>query len=542
MRNQGHPQRSGTKMDRFLALMQEGQFAEAIKIGTRLAQKSKADPELLNYLGMAHGQLGQFEQAVQRLTLATKLRPNFAWAHNNLGTTLRNLGRLDAAASAIETAISLQASYAEAHNNLGNVRVDQNDFAAAITHYEAAVAAEPTYVRAHNNLCEVLEKTNQLDAFAAALDTAQLHCPPNDPRLLLHLGKQASRDKDYAAARDHLSKIRPEQVVSDVGIAAIELLGKAYDRLGDYDKAFACFTRMNEMTIQVMGITSSTIAAYTDEVRALADSWDKAETANIPHERDPDQGADLVFLVGFPRSGTTLLDTVLRGHADITVIEEGPMAERVDAAFGQLATAEHLAALPDDSAQDLRNLYRAELERANGGTPTTALIIDKMPLNLRHAGLMHRLFPAAKFIVSLRDPADSVLSCYMQNFAVNTAMASFLSLSQSATLYDQIWRLWRAYEAALPLHSFYLKYEDLVSDMEATVTPLIAFLGLAWDDSIIEYQATARQRTNINTPSYNQVTQSLYTQAMQRWRRYDDKLAPILPLTQKWSKEWDYPV
>ena len=542
MRDQGQPQRSGTKIDRFLTLMQEGKFADAIKIGTRLAQKSKADPELLNYLGMAYGQLGQFEQAVQRLTLATKLRPNFAWAHNNLGTALRNLGQLDAAASAIETAISLQPDYAEAHNNLGNVRVDQDDFAAAITHYEAAVAAEPAYVRAHNNLCEVLEKTNQMEAFATALATAQAHCPPNDPRLLLHLGKQASRDKNFAQARDHLSKIRPEQVVSDVGIAAIELLGKAYDRLGDYDKAFACFTRMNEMTIQVMGITSSTIAAYTDEVRTLAASWDSAGTADMPTDQDADQGADLVFLVGFPRSGTTLLDTVLRGHGDITVIEEGPMAERVDAAFGQLATPETLAAMSAITAQKLRNLYRDEVESANNGTPTTALIIDKMPLNLRHAALMHRLFPAAKFIVSLRDPADSVLSCYMQNFAVNTAMASFLSLSQSATLYDQVWRLWRAYEAALPLQSFYLKYEDLVSDMESTVKPLIAFLGLGWDNRIIEYQATARQRTNINTPSYNQVTQSLYTQAMQRWRRYDDKLAPILPLTQKWSKEWDYPV
>lgn len=538
MRHQKTSSQHQERLNQFLSKLQTGDFAGAVTLGTKLANKAKNDPSLLNYLGIAHAQLGQFERAAQRFTLASRIKPDFAWAHNNLGSAFRNLGKLDEAVEAINTALKLQGNYAEAHNNLGNVLADKEEFDAAIDCYRAAIASDPDYARAHLNLCEVLEKTNRLDAFGDAVRAASLHCSADDPRLLLHLGKLAVREKDYAASCDHLTKIDLDSNASDITIPACEQLGKSYDRLGNYDAAFASFSKMNKHTIALLGAADRSLTGYTEMITARSSTW---RVQPEPINPSPATSQKMAFLIGFPRSGTTLLDTLLRGHPAITVVEEQPMLDDLVSHFNIEESPAALARLTDDQILELRSFYLGQLKTHINSDISDQMIVDKFPLNLRHAALIQRLFPDAKIIFALRDPADCVLSCFMQNFTLNTAMASFLSLEQAGKTYDAVMELWTHYEPHLTIGTYYLKYEDLITELQGTMKPLLAFLGLDWVDAMGEHQKTAAQRTNINTPSYDQVTQPIYSQAMQRWRRYERHLAPVLPITKKWAAHWDYP-
>src|SRR5205085_4640311 len=216
-----------------------------------------------------------------------------------------------------------------------------------------------------------------------------------------------------------------------------------------------------------------------------------------------------VFLVGFPRSGTTLLDTLLMGHPALNVMEEVPLLERPAAALGDF---ERLPELSEAETEHLRDLYFEALGPVDGRT-----IVDKLPLNLLGAPLIHRLFPDAKFIFAARHPCDVVLSCFMQPFDLNPAMANFLDLENAARLYDLVLSFWERASAILPLQVHTLRYEALVEDKEAEMRDLIAFLGLGWDERVLDNQKVAAERGPIVTPSYAQVAQPIYKRARGRW-------------------------
>jgi hypothetical protein len=208
--------------------------------------------------------------------------------------------------------------------------------------------------------------------------------------------------------------------------------------------------------------------------------------------------------------------------------------------LGQLPTHAALGTLDTGGVRQLRAAYLDELRRHVGDLPDDCLVIDKLPLNLINAGLIHRMFPEAKFIMALRHPCDCVLSCFMQNFQLNDAMANFLDLEQAARLYDLTMTLWQQYQQKLGLEVGYLKYEDLVLDLRSAAEPLLGFLGLEWDENLMNYQETALSRGRINTPSYNQVTQKLYTQASGRWQNYRGHMAAVLPILEPWVAQWGY--
>ncbi|HEV2867529.1 MAG TPA: sulfotransferase, partial [Allosphingosinicella sp.] len=243
-----------------------------------------------------------------------------------------------------------------------------------------------------------------------------------------------------------------------------------------------------------------------------------------------------VFLVGFPRSGTTLLDTILMGHGQTHVLEEIPLLERVMAQVGGM---ERLADLDAAEIGRLREVYFASLDET-APPPLGATVIDKLPLNILGAPLIHRLFPDARFIFALRHPCDVALSCFTQGFELNDAMANFLEIEATAELYDKVMTFWQRCRDTLPLRVFELRYENLVADAEGAVRPLLEFLGLEWDPAVLDHHRTAAARGVISTPSYNQVTQRLYRHASGRWSAYREQLAPALPLLLPWARRFGY--
>ncbi len=527
-------------------------------------------------LGVELARAGRVEEAAAEHSAALRIKPDYVEAHHNLGNCLRRLGRLADAADCFRRVLELQPSLVEAHRSLGAVLSDLGRSAEAVEHLASAVEMTPDDAELRNNLgvalnaagrhdeaiacyrdvlrqkpdlgeaftnlCELYEKANDVDELRSAVAQRQSGSDSADAYLAYWQAVLAYRDGNFPEARDHLESIASGQLAPKVRLQRSELLGNVYDRLGDYDRAFSRFTEANGLAAEWQSAHRHDRAGYMDALSMLNESWSGAPLApwaGATSDRDP---VPLAFLVGFPRSGTTLLDTMLGGHSKIAVLEELPTVDRLRAALGRLPTFEALNALSEAEVLQMRSSYLEEAAQHGGEVGAGKLVVDKLPLNLVNAGLIHRVFPEAKFILALRHPCDCVLSCYIQRFRLNDAMANFLDLGNAAGLYDQAMSLWRVFEQKLGLVSATVRYENLVADPRPEIEPLLGFLGLDWQDSVLEHRSTALSRGRIHTPSYNQVTEELYAHASGRWENYRAQMAPVLPVLGPWASELGYSV
>lgn len=492
-----------------------------------------------NNMGNALMKLGDVQGAVQSFSRAGEVEPGLVDAHANLGLALVKLGKPQEGAAACERAMAVKADFPLAYVNMAHALDATGRTDEAIANLEKAITLAPHHIGAYSNLCDIYDRLNRIEDMRGVVERALEHCNPDDPRMLFRRAQLASRDKDNETARRLMEQMPEIGLTGAITKGRLTLLGKTCDKLDDPAAAFEWFRRANEFVREAPSSRQWNGEIYRSEVEGLAASfsglserpWSDASPSGRPAP---------VFLVGFPRSGTTLLDTILRSHPGIVVLEELKMVAEMRSMLGGPAGRDRLEALGDGDIAALRNAYFAELDKHLDGAPDTALVIDKLPLNIVHAGLIHRVFPEAKFILSLRHPCDCVLSCYMQNFRLNNAMANFLDIESSAILYDRVMRLWTAYRSVLPFAVHALAYEVLIADMEGSVTELLGYLGLEWDERMRDYRQTALARGRINTPSYNQVTESLYNRAAGRWEKYREPMQPVLPLLEPWARHWGY--
>jgi len=209
----------------------------------------------------------------------------------------------------------------------------------------------------------------------------------------------------------------------------------------------------------------------------------------------------------------------------------------LDAVARTIGDFVRLPTLDEAETERLRALYFEAL-----GSVDERTVVDKQPLNLLAAPLIHRLFPDAKIVFAQRHPCDVVLSCFMQSFAINDAMASFLDLGDAARLYDLVLTFWERCRDVLPLDVHIVRYEALVEDAEGEMRPLLDFLGLPWDEKVLDNEGAAAGRGHVYTASYSQVQEPIYRRAAGRWERYRAQLAPVLPILAPWAEKMGYDI
>lgn len=353
--------------------------------------------------------------------------------------------------------------------------------------------------------------------------------------------------------RDALARPGENQFVA----SCWKVLGKALDREGSHDAAFDAFTRGNQLAGQLADLPfeKNPLRQRTAAFRRLVTADWGAAWSGDPAAPDRDQSP--VFLVGFPRSGTTLMEQVLDAHPDIVALEEKPLVESVWGQLGhalkrpdpapedpverQAAALASLADLPPSSLVTLRQVYLRTLGQYLPW-PDGRVLVDKLPLNLSSLPLIARLFPEGRFIVALRHPCDCILSNYMQDFSMNPGMQFMVDIERAAGLYRDLMALLEQSRVALGLdpRMHFIRYEDLVSDFEPEVRKLLDFLEVDWDPAVTRYDEHARDRGTLATPSYEGVTRQLYTGAIDRWRRYADHLTPVLPLLREPAGRYGY--
>jgi hypothetical protein len=315
-----------------------------------------------------------------------------------------------------------------------------------------------------------------------------------------------------------------------------QLLGQLNDGAGNYDDAWRAFSRMNEIQRADPSLPQERAARYRNAIRTNLEA-STGEWASGWRDVTIDDGrSSPVFLVGFPRSGTTLLDTILMGHPQIQVLEEEPTLHRAGELLSDYST---LPQMRGDLVAQARNAY---FEAAAKRRPLRegALLVDKNPLFGNALPLIRRMFREAKIILALRHPLDVALSCFTTNFKLNDGMSSFLDLDTTAELYDLTFSYYHRVQELLPMPSHTVAYEKLVADREGELKSLFEFLELDWDPAVLDHQKTALERGRIKTASYSQVAEPIYSRSSGRWRNYQRYLEPIFGPLRPWVEQFGY--
>jgi hypothetical protein len=247
------------------------------------------------------------------------------------------------------------------------------------------------------------------------------------------------------------------------------------------------------------------------------------------------------FLLGFPRSGTTLLEQALAGHPDLVALEEAPtLAEAYDALLADAAGLARLARLTAAEAEHWRAVYWRAVA-AHGADARGHVFLDKAPAGTLYLPLIAKLFPEAKLLFAVRDPRDVVLSCFRSSFQMNALTYAFTDLAETARCYAASMALADIYRRVLPVELHEVRYERLVDDLEGELARIVGQLGLDPAPGMTDVAATASRRV-VRTPSAPQVRAGLNRQGLGRWRAYTDQLAPVLPILQPWIERFGYGV
>lgn len=511
-------------------------FAAAKQHAQALILRRPFDPNANQLLGLVALEQGDPATAKRYLERAAQAAPNQPQIVNSLGVALRRMGETSAARACFKRAGEL--GLIDGWRNLGNLEEIEHDADASIAAYQRALRIAANDPAAHGALAQAYERRHDLDRARAHAERSLAGDPANE-NARLALAHVLLREKDYAAAEAMAAPLANAGGGSPANRSlAWGVIGEARDRLDDARGAFAAFAAANRILLdQNRALLSAAHLLYHPaglaRMRALVD------TADISAWRAPPAPETPAFLVGFPRSGTTLLDQVLSSHSRIVCIEEREhFAKALGGVISDKQKLAALGALSDAEIEAVRSDYWARL-RAEAAPPDGALVVDKLPLNIVVLPLIRRVYPDAKIIFALRDPRDVVLSCFQQRFGMNAAMAQFLELESAAEYYDAIMRLMQACQERLGLSIQQVRYEDVVGDLDGAARSLAVFLGVPFEPAMLDFRETALKR-DINTPSARQVVQPLYNRSIGRWRRYADDMAPVLPTLNAWAERFGY--
>lgn len=429
---------------------------------------------------------GRMDTAVTHYRAALALRPDHVEAHRNLGIILAARGRSDEAMAHFQRALTIRPNDSLTHNNLGSLFKSQGRFDEARAHYTRAIEINPALAVAHWNRAELMT---------------------------FHSDDAALRELETLVARNDL----PERDKAPAYFA----LAKAVEDTGDYRRAFEHLRKGNELQRGLIQYDDGRSAEF---FRRVTEIFDRDLSARFEGEGYPSQVP--VFVLGMPRSGSTLVEQILDSHPAIQ--SAGEIMSLDEAIEGVLNSVKPQAPYPEcvpslDGAtlQRMGRAYLARLPEAEAGKTR---IVNKLPWNFLAIGLIRIILPQAKIIHTLRDPVDTCMSCYSKLFSSGLGYTYDLTeLGRYYRRYSALMDHWRSVLA--PGSILDVSYEAVVDDLEGEARRLIEYCGLPWDDRCLQFQKGNR---SVRTASSVQVRQPLFRSSLQRWRRYEQELGPLL--------------
>lgn len=562
-----------------LSLWQQGEHAEALEIYARLTRLYPEDSVHWRNYAATLRKAGDLEASERAYATAVRLAPDDAELLELHGLVQMDLGRLVEAGETLLAAfgrspdspsIRIHAALACAacrdlraesllrpwrqwlplddylHSQLAEAHAAQNNLVAALELMEDLSRRRPEERRVRLRLAGLYERMNRIGEAEAALEgvVAQNGEAGPDKSVtseIAHLkARLAERRGSYAVARDILERTGPR---NEHDFAHWFELAHACDRLGDATAAMAALQTAH--SIQIAGIKNIHPRWFESNRKSPLVHKDRVSHADYvkwPALQAPDAMQSPVFVMGFPRSGTTLLEQMLDAHPRLQSMDERPffhmLARQLENSTG-FQIPRDLGKLSQRDCDELRMGY---LTFACSKVPRrwNAQLVDKNPMNMMWLPLVHRLFPSAKYVFALRHPCDVLLSNYMQNFMAGTLGAACADLKTLATVYVEAMQYWLHHVEQFKPAVFVSRYEDLVARPAEQAQKIASHLGLEDAETMLGFDRRAREKEFIATPSYTQVIEPINTKGMGRWQRYREYFEPVLPILAPMLEHWDY--
>jgi tetratricopeptide (TPR) repeat protein len=470
-------------------------------------------------LGNALRKLNRHQEAIAHYVKALAIAPSRRTeVHNNLGISLQALGRHQEAIGQYQQALKLDGNSAEVRNNLATALQGLGQFEAAIAGYQAALAVKPDHAEAHNNIGVVLQALGRLEEASQAYERATKLAPANTEFQLNFANSRRFAAADARLTALHALENARTSLSTEQQIPLYFALGKAYTDLGEHSRSFGYLLKGNALKRAELSYDEAATLKRFERIQMtftrelLREKSGAGDPSRVP-----------VFVLGMPRSGTTLVEQILASHSKVFGAGELDAFGRAVASMASANGTPFPELASTISAEALRSLGGGYVERLSRAPAAAERVVDKMPSNFSFAGLIHLALPHARIIHTRRDPLDTCLSCF-----------SILFTSEHAHAYDlgELGRFYRAY-AELMAHwrnvlpagvMLEVQYEDVVDDLEGQARNIIAHCGLDWEDSCLAFHETQRP---VETASARQVRQPIYRSSVGRWRSYAGLLQPL---------------
>lgn len=447
------------------------------------------------HLGLALNDNQQYEAAIIHYRIALSLDSSYGLAWNNLGASLESLGDILGAKAAYKTAIQLNPAHAEAQNNLGAIYSAEGHLEEARLHFTAAIAANPNFVEAHYNLSSLKTYVN------------------NDPHLLML--ESIIRNVDFLS--------------ENARIRYYFSLGKALDDTGQYARAFQAYLEGNRLKYAQESWNESQFKALTYQIKTVFTQPFLKKARKTKDPRTP------IFIVGMPRSGTTLIEQILSSHDSIYGAGElNILHEVIHSARGARQNIPFTQWAMQLTDKECIALGRAYIARTWELAPNKEYITDKMPGNCFYIGMIYRMLPQAKIIHAMRDPMDTCFSCFTKLFNQSMPYAyDQAALGRYFMCYAEVMQHWHA---VLPKGFILdLPYELMVADYEKQTKRLLEYLRLPWDPNCLHFYDNERL---VKTASVAQVRKPIYSTSVKRWEHFADELQTLLDIVSSYRSSY----
>lgn len=533
---------------------QRRRFGEAVKLLQRVLRVKPDHAEANAAMGQALIDLGRVQLALPFIHKALQHQPESIIALCAQGNALRAMNRLTEAADCYQRILRINPKHAVTLYNLGVIRNEQGRLGDAIGLYQRALRADPKLHYAWVSLANARKRLGDFKLGLEAVKRAKALAPDwpdvrateasiyemagevdkawaciqplvergsTDVNVVLPLARIAKKIGRVEQAITALDRALADPRTIDAQKLVVHFAyGKLLDSLGRYDQAFEQFRMGNEMKPRELDRSG-----VKRTLSLMRDIFSPEKRDRLPRVEAELADADRpIFIVGMPRSGTTLVEQMLASHPQVHGAGElrymGFLTRLVSQRVGDGQPYPECAVrITNDLMLEMAQRYLANMRRHNA---TARRVVDKMPNNFWQLGLISRMLPKARIIHTVRDPMDTCLSCYFQNFGGVHAYA--FNLANLGFYYRQYARMMAYWKKTLDLPILTINYEQLVAEPETHARKLIDFVGLEWDERVLAFHETRR---DVATASYDQVRRPIYADSIGRWRHYEKHLAPL---------------
>jgi tetratricopeptide (TPR) repeat protein len=529
-------------LSEILAHTERRDFVRAATLAEQALASGFEHPMLLNVVATRREQEGRLEESLGLLEQALRISPGDVGARNALALCLQRLDRPAEALAHLDRLLGQHPDLGFAHANRGNALIALGSLGRAKQSHLRALELDPGNLAASAALASIATQRGEHDDARRWAEQA-LAALPGLPDAVLSLAAAELAAGATARAETLLWKLLADARAGQTDKArASGLLGDVLDAAGRYAEAFDAYAACNGLLQQVHRRFASgpSVLAYARSLAAAMHAAGPGPWAAGAAGSAAGEAAGHVFLIGFPRSGTTLLEAVLDGHPRIVSIEEHELLiDSVLRFAGEPLDLAPLAHATDAELEPFRAAYWRRVREA-GFDVAGKVFIDKYPLNTLKLPLIARLFPCAKVLFACRDPRDVVLGCFRRRFKMNPAMYELLSLPGAAALYDAVIGFAEQARPLLGLDWQVVRYESLVADLDEQTRVVCAFLGLKTVAGMEDFAARVQSREHA-TPSTAQLARGLDRSGIGHWRHYAAQLEPVLPSLRPWVESLRYP-